>query len=326
MDRSVTFRAGASDAGNTLGVFLRQRGVSRHILTILKRTPEGILLNGEAAFTSRTLSAGDQVTIFVKEAEPPSPVAALPLPFPVIYEDEDLLVVDKPSGMAIHPSQGHHDNTLANAAAWYFQQKGESFVFRCINRLDRDTTGLLILAKNALSASILSAMLQKRQIGRTYLAAVEGDLPESGVIDAPIGRVPGSLIERRVDPEGGDAARTRYRRLLCRQLPLPGGGQPHPPDPGSYEVHRPSAGRGYAVSPGNTASAETGASLLRAGFSSPGHRGGDAFLFPVAQGYGGAFSGGRGECRGDSGSNLTAGQRPVRFSISGRPLTKYPAV
>ena len=147
MDRSVTFRAGASDAGNTLGVFLRQRGVSRHILTILKRTPEGILLNGEAAFTSRTLSAGDQVTIFVKEAEPPSPVAALSLPFPVIYEDEDLLVVDKPSGMAIHPSQGHHDNTLANAAAWYFQQKGESFVFRCINRLDRDTTGLLILAK-----------------------------------------------------------------------------------------------------------------------------------------------------------------------------------
>ena len=225
MDRSVTFRAGASDAGNTLGVFLRQRGVSRHILTILKRTPEGILLNGEAAFTSRTLSAGDHVTIFVKEAEPPSPVAALPLPFPVIYEDEDLLVVDKPSGMAIHPSQGHHDNTLANAAAWYFQQKGESFVFRCINRLDRDTTGLLILAKNALSASILSAMLQKRQIGRTYLAAVEGDLPESGVIDAPIGRVPGSLIERRVDPEGGDAARTRYRCLLCRQLPLPGGGQ-----------------------------------------------------------------------------------------------------
>ena len=190
MDRSVTFRAGASDAGNTLGVFLRQRGVSRHILTILKRTPEGILLNGEAAFTSRTLSAGDQVTIFVKEAEPPSPVAALSLPFPVIYEDEDLLVVDKPSGMAIHPSQGHHDNTLANAAAWYFQQKGESFVFRCINRLDRDTTGLLILAKNALSASILSAMLQKRQIRRTYLAAVEGDLPESGVIDAPIGRVP----------------------------------------------------------------------------------------------------------------------------------------
>ena len=77
MDRSVTFRAGASDAGNTLGVFLRQRGVSRHILTILKRTPEGILLNGEAAFTSRTLSAGDQVTIFVKEAEPPSPVAAV---------------------------------------------------------------------------------------------------------------------------------------------------------------------------------------------------------------------------------------------------------
>lgn len=225
MDRSVTFRAAPSDAGETLGVFLRKQGVSRHILTTLKRTRKGILLNGEPVFTNRLLSVGDQITIFLRETEPPSPVEALPLPFPVIYEDEDLLVVDKPSGMAIHPSQGHHDNTLANAAAWHFQQKGEAFVFRCLNRLDRDTTGLLILAKNALSASILSAMLQKRQIRRTYLAAVEGTLPESGVIDAPIGRVPGSLIERRVDPEGGDAARTRYRRLLFRQLPLPGGGQ-----------------------------------------------------------------------------------------------------
>ena len=225
MDRSVTFRAAPSDAGETLGVFLRKQGVSRHILTTLKRTRKGILLNGEPVFTNRLLSVGDQITIFLRETEPPSPVEALPLPFPVIYEDEDLLVVNKPSGMAIHPSQGHHDNTLANAAAWYFQQKGEAFVFRCLNRLDRDTTGLLILAKNALSASILSAMLQKRQIRRTYLAAVEGTLPESGVIDAPIGRVPGSLIERRVDPEGGDAARTRYRRLLFRQLPLPGGGQ-----------------------------------------------------------------------------------------------------
>lgn len=225
MDRRITFRVPVSEASSTIGVFLRKRGVSRHILTILKRTPGGILLNGEPAFTNRLVAANDQVCIFLKEAEPPSPVTALPLPFPVVYEDEDLLIIDKPSGMAIHPSQGHHDNTLANAAAWYFQQKGEPFVFRCINRLDRDTTGLLILAKNALSASILSARLQMRQIRRTYLAAAEGCTPPSGIIDTPIGRVPDSLIERQVDPEHGEEARTRYRRLLCRPIPLCDGGQ-----------------------------------------------------------------------------------------------------
>ena len=79
-----------------------------------------------------------------------------PVPFSVVYEDDDILVVDKPADTPIHPSIGNYENTLANGIAWYFEQKGEPFVYRCINRLDRDTTGLIVLAKHALSAAVLS--------------------------------------------------------------------------------------------------------------------------------------------------------------------------
>ena len=115
--------------------------------------------------------------------------------------------------MPIHPSQGNYDNTLANAVAWYYQQKGETFIYRCINRLDRDTTGVLVLAKNALSAALLSKMMQQRQIHRTYLAVVEGTPPSSGIIDAPIGRVCDSTIERQVDFANGERAITHYQLL-----------------------------------------------------------------------------------------------------------------
>ena len=84
-----------------------------------------------------------------------------PLPFEIVYEDEDLLVVNKPADMPIHPSFQNHGNTLADALTWHYQQHGEDFIDRCINRLDRDTTGLLIVAKHLLSASILSDMSRK---------------------------------------------------------------------------------------------------------------------------------------------------------------------
>ncbi len=223
MDRTLLYRISSEDLPSTVGEFLRRAGYSRHIITLLKRTFHGICLNGDPAFTNRTLTAGDVLSVFLKEEEPSSPVLPVSLPFPIIYQDEDLLVIDKPSGMAVHPSQDHHDNTLANAAAWYFSRMGEPFVFRCINRLDRDTTGLLILAKNALSAAVLSAQMKERRIRRTYLAAAEGCVPPEGTIDAPIGRVPGSLVERRVDTDCGDRAVTHFSRLALRDVRIPSG-------------------------------------------------------------------------------------------------------
>lgn len=136
----------------------------------------------------------------------------------IVYEDEDLLVVNKPFDMPVHPSIHNYDNTLANGMAYYFQQKGETFIFRCINRLDRDTTGLLILAKNALSASILSNDMKARKIHRTYQAVVSRiPVPASGTIDAPIARKEDSAIERCVDFEKGEPAVTHYRTLETKE-------------------------------------------------------------------------------------------------------------
>ena len=118
--------------------------------------------------------------------------------------------------MPVHPSIGNYTNTLANAAAFYFQERGEFCPFRCINRLDRDTSGALVLAKNALSAAILSAQMRNREIRRTYLAVVRGVTPPSGTISAPIGRVSDSVIQRQVDPEYGETAVTHYERLAVR--------------------------------------------------------------------------------------------------------------
>ena len=126
----------------------------------------------------------------------------------------------------------------------YFEQKQQTFVFRAINRLDRDTTGLLIVAKNALSSCILSDMVKKRQIHRTYLAAVNGNLsdqPEE-TIDVPIARLPGSTIARIPDPVHGESAVTHYPAALLSirdgHLPFgnPSRNRAHPPDPCSYGI------------------------------------------------------------------------------------------
>jgi len=124
------------------------------------------------------------------------------------------MVVDKPADMPVHPAINNFDNTLANGIAYYFAKKNQHFVFRCINRLDRDTSGLLIVAKHRLSASILSDFMKKREIHREYLALASGIFDEKkGTIDLPIGRVSESIIERFVDFENGDNAVTHYEVL-----------------------------------------------------------------------------------------------------------------
>ena len=139
------------------------------------------------------------------------------LPLDIIYEDEDLMVINKPAGMPIHPSMNNYYNSLANSLAYYFAQQNCPFVFRCINRLDRDTSGLTIIAKHYVSAGMLSTMIANKtssSITREYLAIVKGSvLPSEGTITAPLGRKEGSIIERCVDFEKGESAVTHYRVL-----------------------------------------------------------------------------------------------------------------
>lgn len=197
----------------TLLSFLKDKKYSSQIITHLKRTKNGILLNGEWGRVRDILRAGDVLTIQLLEDVSSENIVPMNLALDIIYEDEDILIVNKAANTPIHPSQGNYDNTLANAVAYYYQQKGESFTYRCINRLDRDTTGLLIVAKHMYSASLLSDMVGKREIHREYLAIATGEVPEIGTIVAPIGRVDGSTIERHVDEELGDYACTHYQRL-----------------------------------------------------------------------------------------------------------------
>ena len=216
MNRVLTYEITAEQAGTKIGDFLRTAGYSRHVIIHLKKTENGILLNGEWAYVGQFLKEGDHLEIRIIESESSEQIVPAELPLDIVYEDEDLLIINKPADMPIHPSINNYDNTLANALMWYYQQKGETFVYRCINRLDRDTTGLLIVAKNMLSGGILSDMSKKREIHREYLAIAEGEVPQEGVIDAPIARKEESVIERCVDFEKGDRAVTHYWRLDYR--------------------------------------------------------------------------------------------------------------
>lgn len=216
MKRILNYAISEKENGQTILTFLKTYGYSHQVLLHLKRTPDGICRNGLWARVSDTLHTFDRLTIFLAEESSSANIVATKLPFPIVYEDDDLLIINKPAGMPIHPSQGNYDNTLANAAAYYFTTRVDNYVYRCINRLDRDTSGLLILAKHMYCASLLSTAMSTRDIHREYLAVATGDVPFQGTIQVPIGRVPGSTIERFVDETNGDSACTHFRKLYYK--------------------------------------------------------------------------------------------------------------
>lgn len=213
MDRILNYTVSDADAGMIILDFLRKQGFSRHILTAMKADKEALSVNGQKAGGRTVLHAGDHFRVRLLETVSSDGIVPTPMNIPVLYEDEDILVVNKPADMPVHPSIRNYTNTLANGVSAYLNAKGENCPFRCINRLDRDTSGALILAKNALSAAVLSVQMRNREIHRTYLAVVQGITHESGTITAPISRVADSVIERHVDFENGESAVTHYQRL-----------------------------------------------------------------------------------------------------------------
>lgn len=213
MRRILSYRIEEELQEENIGFFLRRHGYSRHILSHLKNTENGIVCNGTAARPSHILQKGDNLTVTIVEDKSSENIVPVSMPLHIVYEDEDLVVIDKAADMPIHPSIHNFDNTLANALAAYYQEQKEAFVYRCINRLDRDTTGLLIVAKNMLSGAILSDMVKKRAIHREYLAIACGRTPAEGTVDAPIARREQSVLERCVDFERGERAVTHYKTL-----------------------------------------------------------------------------------------------------------------
>lgn len=215
MDRTLNYTILLGDDGQTVGEYLRHHGYSQPILVHLKKTQEGILLNGVWCYVNTVIHTGDILTVRIQDHDgsagiPAAEISDESFMSMVTYEDEDILVINKPAGLPVHPSLGHYEDTLANYCAWHYDNQ---LVFRCVNRLDRDTSGLVLIAKNMLSAAGLSLQQQARQIHRTYLAVVEGIIPESGTIDLPIARKEDSIIERCVDTLHGEHAITHYQRL-----------------------------------------------------------------------------------------------------------------
>ncbi len=212
MNRTLTYIITQNDIPNTIQSFLQEKGYSSQIIKELKKMPESILIDGRWEYVRHELAAGETLNIRIQETDSSEKIPPVQMELNIVYEDEDIIVINKPADMPIHPSLNNYYNSLANGLAWYFQQQGKPFIFRCVNRLDRDTSGLTIIAKHMLSAGILSSMVSKREIHREYLAIVRGRMePEAGTIDAPICRVGDSIIERHVDFEKGERAVTHYK-------------------------------------------------------------------------------------------------------------------
>ena len=217
MERKLEYIITDEFHNKTIEHFLKAQEFPHQAIVQLKKTQEGILRNGIWAYTSEKLESGDHLLLHLVEDVAESSIEPIYAPLNIVYEDEDLLVIDKPANMPIHPSMNHHEGTVANGLMYYFHQQGKPFTFRAINRLDRDTSGLTMVAKHLLSGGILSRQVSTKEIKRTYRAICHGEIPENGTIDAPIARVADSTIERCVDFENGESAVTHFKRISYDQ-------------------------------------------------------------------------------------------------------------
>lgn len=204
------------------GVLLRSYlkgtcGVSSRLLTQLKKRPTGITVNGNHVTVRYVLREGDLLRLETDDLIPQDAFPPVELPFAILYEDDDLLIVDKPPNMPTHPSAGHNGDTLANGLTWLFEQRGEPFVFRPVSRLDRNTSGIITLAKNQYAAGILCKAMKAHEIKKTYVAVTDGFPPkESDTVSTGTRRQKDFFVLREVcdpDEEGASLTVTAYKVL-----------------------------------------------------------------------------------------------------------------
>ncbi|TCS83384.1 RluA family pseudouridine synthase [Tepidibacillus fermentans] len=208
----LEYHVSSTDQGKTIEeVCMSKFLISGRMLQKLTRH-RGIQINGKKSYLAYPLKKGDrlQIKIFEWEEYGVEPEAT---PLEVLYEDDHVLVVNKPAGVAVHPTEPNQRGTLAHAIAFYYQTKGLQTKVRHIHRLDKDTTGAILIAKHSLAQSILDKDLRERKISREYLAIVSGiPEPTQGTIDEPIGRDRHHPTRRRVS-KTGDRAVTHYEVL-----------------------------------------------------------------------------------------------------------------
>ena len=213
----------AEDEGLQIKSLLRKHfNFSSRMMTKIKNN-DLVSLNGEKMPGWIVPVVGDIIEIDLPEES--SDFEPEDIPVKVVFEDDDLLIINKQPGIVVHPTMGQPNHTMANALMKYMQDTGQSFKIRFVNRLDRDTSGLLIVAKNAYAQEELTKQMKRGQTSKCYTALLCGILEEDGTVDAPIGRRDPLLVERGILPEeeGGFPSVTHYSVLdvaRCEVLQL----------------------------------------------------------------------------------------------------------
>ena len=199
--------------GLTVKALLRRAGLSGALLRRIKWLEDGILLDGERVTVRAAVRTGQTLAVRLGDTEVKSDILPAPGPLTIVYEDDDLLVLNKAPGVPVHPGPGHYDDTLGNFVLWYYAQEKILADFHPVHRLDKGTSGLLVVAKHAYAQDQLRQQLHTDAFRRTYLAVCEGvPQPPAGTVEEPIARRPDSLIQQEVRPDGLPA-RTHYEVL-----------------------------------------------------------------------------------------------------------------
>ncbi len=212
MKRTFTFVIDSDYDKKTVKSYLINKSrLSNTEIKRLKFASNGILLNGKRVYVNEILNEGDILAINLSDNKKCEirPVQGI---LEILYEDDDLMVVDKPPFMPVHPSKGHPDDSLANIFVSYLSEHNDNPVFRCVTRLDKNTSGVVLLAKNSLSHDRLRQQLLAHQIIKKYHAIVHGITDPSGTVSAAIIRPDAATIKRKVNPEGMPAV-THYNTV-----------------------------------------------------------------------------------------------------------------
>ncbi len=206
------------EAGITIKDFLKKQKLSLNLVKRLKKLENGIRVNGIHKTVRYVLLENDVLELQAEDFDTDTNEYLYPvnIPIEIIYEDENITVVNKPYGMPTHQSLNNHDNTLANALMYRYRDK--PYVFRATNRLDKDTSGVVITANNRYYASLISNKIKSSNVKKEYICVVSGKLEGEGIIDKPIERIGQSIIKREVR-EDGERALTEYKSLLsCDEI------------------------------------------------------------------------------------------------------------
>ena len=212
MSRCLEWTVPPEAAGVRVDTLLKRHlGLSGTVVRRIKWLPDGILADGVRVNTRYVPRPGQVLSVRLSDPDRRSGVVPAPGVLDIVYEDGDLAVVNKAAGVPVHPGPGHFSDTVGNFLLYHYDAEGEEADFHPVHRLDRGTSGLLVVAKHAHAQEVLKGQLHTAAFRRTYLAVCRGvPEPAAGVIDAPLGPRPGSLVEQMVRPDG-KTARTRYR-------------------------------------------------------------------------------------------------------------------